>query len=436
MPKTINDIIPPSRRKAMQGDIAPRPAMTAPSAPPPPPPPPPMYNDDEEANEEPGQYPRPLRSRRRGFPYGLALGALVVVALAAGVIHAFGGAKVEITPVVSATNVSGEFAATATAGDLPFSIVTAETVASIDVPAEGTTDANDPAQGTVTVYNGQEKAQNLIKNTRFESPTGLIYRVRDSISVPAGTATNPGTLKVTVYADEGGERYNIGPSSFTLPGLKGSATYDLVYARSDAAMTGGFSGVRPSVGAATKDAKQEALKPTIDAELATALAAEVTDGYVLLPGATWTAYEPQPDASSGAGTVSVREKGIATAVIFPQSALAKAIAFRTVGAYDGQPVSLAPGHTLRLASMSGAAPAAGDQSFSFTLSGAASIVWDVDAAKIAGAVAGKSRDAAKTILMGFPEVEKAVIVLRPFWASSYPSDPADIKVTVTDSKAE
>lgn len=434
MPKTINDIIPPSRRKAMQADLPQRPATVEP---PPPPPMPPAFDDSEEDDGGGPQYPRPMRTRRsRGrFPYGLAIGALVVVAGAAGVLHAFAGAKVEVTPVVNQTTVSGEFVATASAGDLPFSIVTAETVASVDVPAEGTTEADDPAQGVITVYNAQDKAQQLIKNTRFESPQGLIFRIRDSITVPAGTATDPGELKVTVYADEGGERYNIGPSSFTVPGLAGSATYDLVYARSAEPMTGGFSGVRPSVGAATKAQKYEALKPTIDAELATALAGQVPEGYVLLPGASWTSYVPQPDVAA-AGTVSVRQKGIATAVVFPESALAKAIAFRTLGAYDGQPVTLGESPTLALTSVSGTAPATSDQNFSFSLLGGAKIIWEVDPAKISGAVAGKSRDAARTVLLGFPEVEKAYMVVRPFWAGGFPADPADIEVEVADPEAE
>lgn len=421
MPKTINDIIPPSRRKAMGMDVPmtePRPAA------------PPSYNDNEE-EAPPSQYPRPVRgSYRRRFPLGLVLAALAIIVLAVLALYAFAGAKVHVTPVISETAVSGEFAATGSAGDLPFEVITVSSLVSVSVPAEGTKEANDPAQGTVTVYNAQEKPQQLIKNTRFESPTGLIFRIRDSITVPAGTPSAPGELKTTVYADEGGEKYNIAAASFTVPGLKGSATFDLVYARSSEPMVGGFSGARPSVSQATKDAKATELRPKLDAELAAAAAEKVLDGYVLLPGGTWTAYELQPDGIESAGTVDVRVKGILTAVIFPKDALAKAIAFRTVGAYSGQPVTLQDADELSIASSTATAPAAGDRTLSFTLTGSTSILWVVDANKIAGAVAGKSRDAARTILSGYPEVGKAVFTLRPFWAGSYPSDPADIKVVV------
>ncbi len=60
----------------------------------------------------------------------------------------------------------------------------------------------------------------------------------------------------------------------------------------------------------------------------------------------------------------------------------------------------------------------------------------MDAEKIAGSVAGKSRDAAETILSGFPEVEKAILSLKPFWAGTMPEDPAEITVIVESSDSK
>lgn len=431
MPKTITDIIPPSRRKAMD---AMRPTSPTPS------PPPPSEPEEESAGEfesRPPKYPRPMRASRVGFPWKYAIAALVVVVLAGIMLHALGGAKIQITPVIEDMAVSGEFAATGSAGDLSYEIITASTVVSGSVPAEGTEESDDPAQGSITVYNAQATPQQLIKNTRFESPQGLIFRIRDSISVPGGTATKPGELTVTVYADQGGEEYNINPTTFTVPGLKGSATYDLVYARSSEAMTGGFSGMRASVSEATRSTRYDAMKGAIDAELAKALLAEIPEGYILLPGASWTVYEPQPDGVAS-GTVTLNQKGSITAAVFPKEALAGAIAHRMLEeqAYAGEPVTIESPGTLTVASMSGSAPVAGDTSFSFTVSGNTSLKWLVDKEKIATAVAGKNKNSAQTILSGFPEVGSAHMILRPFWAGEFPDDPAKIAVEVEGEEKE
>lgn len=386
------------------------------------PPPPPRYDSGMGS----------ISKGPKRFPWGYAIAALVVVLVAFGAILLSGGTRVTIDPLVTPVSVTGDFSATASAGDLPYEVVTVEKTGAKDVKAEGTVQANDPAQGTVTIYNSQDKVQELIKNTRFETPDGLIFRIRDSLKVPPGTAEAPGTLTATVYADAGGATYNIGPSTFTLPGLKGSALYDKVYAKSTAAMTGGFSGERPSVGQATHDAAVPSIRDGLTKVLEDAVKAEVPEGYVLLPGTVTYSYADLPDSSSGADTVSVQVKGVATAYVFPKNALAKAIAGQTIAAYAGQEVTLRTADTLTFTPAEGqAATEDSGDTLTFNLSGTADIIWVVDEQKIAGAIAGKTRDAARTLLSGYPEVDQATLVVRPFWDGSLPSDPSKIEVVVS-----
>ncbi len=412
-------------------DMQPPIPPTMPSNPVPPPPSTPPYMSEPPYNDNDFKRPK----KKGGFPYGMALAALVVIAVAVGALYAFAGARVDITPTVNTTAVSGEFTATPSVGDLPFESVSVDKVASQSVPAEGTETANDPAQGTITIYNEQDSIQELIKNTRFESPDGLIFRIRDSVKVPAGSPASPGSLSVTVYADEGGEKYNIAASTFTLPGLSGSDLFDQVYARSTEAMIGGFSGTRPSVGEATRTAQYEAMKATLQADLMVALTEKVPEGYVFIPGSVSISYIAQPDAAGTSGTVNVMQKGSATAIIFPKDALAKAIAYRTIGAYTGQPVTLRSAEGLTLVPLEGETLAPGAESISFMLSGETSVVWVVDPTKVAGSIAGKERDSAEAILAGFPEVERAVLVIRPFWTGTLPQDPAEIEIRVLEGEA-
>lgn len=423
MPKTITDIIPPSRRRAMEeaGQSVPYNA-TAPAYPPAPPNEPPY---------SPGAPRMDSMDKPRGkFPWVLAIVALVVVVGSIGAIYAFSGAKVVISPTINVATVTGEFSATPSSGDLPFEVITVEKIGIQQVKAEGTETANDPAQGTIVIYNAQEKVQELIKNTRFETSDGLVFRIHDSVKVPAGSKENPGQLQVTVFADAGGEKYNIGPATFTLPGLKGSAVFELVYAKSTGSMSGGFSGVRPSVSEKTREAQSATIQAGLERDLRAEVLAKMQEGYILVPGAIFISYASLPATAGSDNNVNVQEKGTATAYVFPKQALAKAIAYQSVGTYAGQTVTLQSADGLTLTPKDNEAPVLGADSFVFTLSGNTNVTWVVDESKITGSIAGKSRQAAQTILAGFPEVDKAVLSLKPFWAGTLPEDPAEIKITI------
>lgn len=378
----------------------------------------------------------PKRERSAGggrkFPLGTALVGLLVVAGCGAALYAFAGATVEITPTQNEVFVSGDFVATAGSGDLPFEVVTVDTTVSKSVPAESSENANDPAQGTITIYNEQASTQTLIKNTRFESPDGLIFRISNPVSVPAASGGTPGTVTATVYAEAAGESYNIDAAEFTVPGLKGSEAFDKVYAKSTSEFSGGFVGVRPSVSDDTREREAAGLQASLASDLEKAMQEKIPEGYVLIPGASFSTYETLPDSAGANGAVEVKQKGTMTAVIFPNAALAKAVAYTAVGTYTGQPITLTDVRNLSLTSGAGAAPI-GAETYTFTLSGDAVLTWDIDTARIAGAVSGKSREGAQLVLSGFPEVDKAVLILRPFWTTSFPNDPEKIKVTAKEA---
>lgn len=402
MPKTLSDIIPPSRRRAMEADMGPT-----------------------ESYEPP-----PKRKKSRRFPYGFVIAVVAVLVACFALLMLFSGATISITPTVNQTTVSGEWSATPSAGELPFEVVSVDQVVTDEIQAEGTETANVSAQGTITIYNAQDKVQELIKNTRFESPDGKIFRIQESITVPAGSESAPGTRQATVYADATGDSYNIGATTFTLPGLKGSALFDLVYAKSDAPMVGGFSGTRPSVNQATRQSAYEKMQPQLESQLADLVKERIPEGYVLLPGSAVTTYTELPDQAGTSSTVNVQLRGTTNAFIFPNEALARAIAYRTVASYNGQPLELVNGDALTLTPAGEEPPTPGMQNFSFSLSGEAVLVWKVNSEEIIEAVTGKTRDASKTLLKSFPEVGEGNIVLRPFWEGRLPEDPAKIEVKV------
>lgn len=94
-----------------------------------------------------------------------------------------------------------------------------------DVPAK--------AHGPAMVYNKSSKNQPLIATTRFMSPDGILFRLKKDIMVPAG-----GSVAAELVADKEGKAGEIGPSTFTIPGLA-AGLQKQIYGKSEAAMAGG-----------------------------------------------------------------------------------------------------------------------------------------------------------------------------------------------------
>lgn len=404
---TLDDIIPPSRRKETES-LA-----------------------DKLASREP-RY-------RSQFPFGTLIVVALVVAASIGALFYFSSAKVEVTPNAVSAAVQSSFTANQSSGSLPFEIITAQKTASQSVVGSGTKTVNSSASGNITIYNTQTQAQRLITSTRFATTAGLIFRIHSAVTVPGGSAAKPGSITVKVYADQAGSSYNITPTSFTIPGFAGTPQASQVYARSSAAMTGGFSGSVPVVDGAVEAKARDALIAALGnrtdlgpSNLTISIQAQIPEGYVLLPGAATTTYqELAPTPSSTTGMVDVKEQGTITAVIFPNAALAKAIASSIFGlGYHGEPLTLASASGLLLATANGI-PEPNALSFSFTIAGTASLIYTVDPARIAAAVAGETRSAAEVALTNYPEVKRAVIILRPFWRQTFPQDPSAVSVVVT-----
>ncbi|MBI5405450.1 hypothetical protein HY972_00210 [Candidatus Kaiserbacteria bacterium] len=406
--RTLDDIIPPSRRKETEpfGQLPP--------------------NDGRESS-------RLSSDRPPRFPYVTLITIVSVIAVSVGALFYFSSAKVEITPHTVSAAVQGSFTATKSSGDLPFEIITAQKIASQSVKGSGTKTVSSSASGTIVIYNTQSKAQQLVTNTRFATTAGLIFRIHSAITIPGGSTAKPGSIRVKVYADQPGSLYNVGQTSFTIPGFAGTPQATQVYARSTSAMTGGASGIIPIVDAPAQAQARSALVGALGPDLVASIGTQIPEGYTLLPGATTTTYQDLAlEPSSTTGMVEVKEQGTITAIVFPTAALAKAVASSVSGLnYQGEPLtlSLSSGNSLMLKPGSDLTDTQAS-SFPFTLTGTASFVYSVDPTRIAAAVSGKTRSAAEVALTNYPEIKRAVIILRPFWRQTFPQDPAAISVTV------
>ncbi len=137
------------------------------------------------------------------------------------------------------------------------------------------------ATGKLTIINTSSAAWPLIPRTRFQTEDGIVFRVATYVNVPAADTSGPGRLEVSVVADEidaygevAGERGNIGPSRFILPGLD-VETQKVLYAESSGNMAGGVTDYISYVSEADIEGAKLKLGELLVDEAIVALSAEV-----------------------------------------------------------------------------------------------------------------------------------------------------------------
>lgn len=160
-----------------------------------------------------------------------------------------------------------------------------------DFPATGNASNEGYATGTVTVYNkfNPPEGFNFKAGTHFLSDTGKLFVATEKIVLPASTKSGskitPGSVTVSIKATESGDGYNIAPSNFSVPGLKGTAYYYSVYAVSTKAMEGGYSGkVKKVTDDDIQGAKDVLIKKSTDEAVAD-LRSQIPADYVLIDDA-------------------------------------------------------------------------------------------------------------------------------------------------------
>lgn len=385
----------------------------------------------------PGNFGMRQGSRRGGKRWlWLTAGASLII-VAVLLLMALRSTSVSVIPKTHAVvfDQSSEFTAypavAASSGTLPYTIQAVDIEDSGVVPSTGTVRADEKASGLITVFNDYSSAPvKLIKNTRFATPEGLIYRAPADIVVPGKSGTSAGKISVTVVADQPGAQYNVGPiAKFTLPGLKGGDMYAKVYASSDAAFAGGFSGERPGVAQSDMDKTLADIRSRLEGKARDAVRGVQTDSDVVFTDLVQIQYVDQPSTPEAGGKVRIHQKAHVVIPVFPASDLAKAVARAVSSASDDARVTLLGGEGYG-AHIQSSTSTLGTDAMTFTLLGQATIVWDIDTAALAAALAGRDQDAFESIVTGFPGIQEAHARIEPFWSRSFPKDPGDIKIRV------
>jgi len=365
---------------------------------------------------------------------------LVFIGAAFFVNVLMGGAQVTVYPKFKDASVQATFTGhkTPQAGELSFELLSFDATGERQVAATGQETVSERAVGDMFIYNTKATTQQrLIKNTRFASPDGLIFRIKESVEVPGATKDAkgnlvPGVVTTQVFADGTGEQYNLGPARFTIPGLKGTDQYDAMYGESTVGFSGGFEGNKYIIDDAELEKAKQALHLELRNGLLERLKNERPSGFVVYDQAVTFTFESLPSTSYGDSLATIKEKGHLNIPIFKEDEFAKYLAENTVAGYEGDAVTLTDPLTLTFSYNSATATVSdisARQDLEFTLKGTTQIVWQFDENKLKSDLVSLSKTALPTVLSGYPSIERAEAVVRPFWVKKFP-DNAD-KITVT-----
>ncbi|MDE1924853.1 MAG: hypothetical protein KGH79_01575 [Patescibacteria group bacterium] len=387
-----------------------------------------------------GELHLPKKKKSHWFLWSAAL--VVIVCAMGGLLLStvFAGANVAITPRQESVTppASIQASANAPAGTLAYQVVTTSRTASTTVKANGTEQVSRAASGVITIYNNYSTAaQPLVTNTRFAAQDGNLYRIHTAVTVPGATTNsdgslNPGTVSVTAYADQPGASYNVGQTQFTIPGFKNTPQYSKFYAQASA-MTGGLVGQEPAVAPADLANAEQAMKSGLDNALQNAAATEIPKEFLAIPGTLQVSYDDVARTPSPDGTVTLSQTAVASADIVRANDLAAAIAKQTVQGYNGEAVGFADPTQIAIALASSTKATTGV--LQLQLSGSPTLVWQFDPSTLKQALLGKPKSQFENILQSFsPAINCTATTpckasIRPFWISSFPSDPNKISVT-------
>ncbi|MEK7531709.1 MAG: hypothetical protein AAB545_02155 [Patescibacteria group bacterium] len=315
-------------------------------------------------------------------------------------------------------------------GSLPFEVMTQTKEESTTVPETGSKKVERRASGKITIYNDYSKApQRLIRNTRFETSSGLIFRIEDSVVVPGQKIDNgvvvSGSIEVTVNADAAGNEYNIGTTKFTIPGFKGDPRYGKFSAKSSGAMTGGFVGMVKT--ASPQDiAKAEGdLKQKLSAELLEASKIDRPKNFISFEKGQFLTFETISPPESN----EIKIQGTLHSILFDRTTLSNYVGGKTIsdleegaslGILNAETLLFEPDPAEIIPWKTGHLP--------FTLSGEALFEWTFSEEALKQDLAGKQKGMSKEVLSAYPGIAKASVSVRPFWKKSFPTKSSSIKI--------
>lgn len=348
-------------------------------------------------------------------------------------------ANVEVTlkemPYEWAGNISGSASiSSVSAASVPIQIFKTSKSGVFKFIASGEQEVHKKASGKITIWNAYSSdPQLLVKNTRFTTADGKVYRLTSAITVPGAKISegqiNASSIQAAAEADAVGESYNIGPSEekLKIPGFQGTAKYNGFYGVFKDGVSGGFNGVmKVATDADLAKAKEESHKNVEDA-LNSDVTMNMPSGFTAVPDGKTTVVSREgitadPDAkgefsygiSIETKVLAVRENDI--------------VSLATSAFTDKEGVSLTP----KSVKVTYNTPTVDWTANKATIPVSVSGSWtrEFDAGNFRQKIAGENYDSFRASIASIAGAENVKSELWPFFIRFVPKDQSKINITV------
>ena len=317
---------------------------------------------------------------------------------------------------------------------IPAQVFTATKNATESFPGSSVQQVSQKAQGMITIYNAYGAApQELVATTRFLTPSGQIFRITKSVTVPGETKAANGTLTPSsitapIVADQAGPDYNIGPvAKLSIPGFNSDSAREAgFYGVITASTTGGFIGQRATPTAADIAAAKASTTAMLTQAVSSSFAGTYPNNFEIPPGATQVQITTLTVNTSTDANGNFTVFGVATlqAIGFDQAALQN---YLLTLAQSQEASSTFKTITINYSDVT---PNFTTGQVAFALSAQAQLEPAFTAAEFATSIEGQSISAARSTIAAIPNLADGEISMWPSWLWSIPSDPSKIHVTV------
>lgn len=300
--------------------------------------------------------------------------------------------------------------------------------------ASATEDVHSRAHGTIKIYNQFSSVpQVLVRNTRFVTQTGAVFRLSAQVTVPGakmiGGKITPQFIEAEVVAGQAGEAANgTDETKLRIPGFAGTPKYDGFYAIADQGFSGGASGTMRVASADDITHAEEVVTKELVALLEQEMASKVPPGLVYQTAL----HEVQITQVVAPPAHTPGEKFSVEAV-----ATGKVLAFRASDV-DALIRGVVVGDDRTHAIVAGSeTPEYGVRTIDFELGRADVVIGGsvktksvIPEDELASLVTRKGSGSINDLLKSRPEVGSFTLSFFPPWRASAPDDPAKIHFVV------